>query len=188
MTSDDVAPAGSTLDRPPEVASDPVVPPPAEPVATTARPVGPFRFLRALSWVVIAAGVVLIVAGGATWFVVRDQLANEKITVSEDADQFAGDAVDGPLTAFSEADTINHHALEASGGKTYAELDQDDPVRQTVMTASFLRASLFTSVVSFGVAAFAAGMGVLMLVIGFVLSKVSKALADWQTQTVVAAG
>ena len=47
---------------------------------------------------------------------------------------------------------VEHHALEASGGKTYAELDKDDPVRATMMNASFLRASLFTSVVSFGVA------------------------------------
>ena len=93
--------------------------------------------------------------------------------MSADADLFAGDDVDGPLTAFSEADTIRRHALESSDGKTYAELDRDDPVRQTVMTASFLRASLFTSVVSFGVAAFAAGMGLLMLVIGTVLLRLT---------------
>jgi hypothetical protein len=38
----------------------------------------------------------------------------------------------------------------APGGKTYAELAPDDPNRTTVMTASFLRASLFASVVSSG--------------------------------------
>ncbi len=164
---------------------DPSLPPPDEAVAAVDAQAGPppapvrrsLTSLRVLSWVIIAAGVILIVAGGVTWFVVRDQLANEKITVSDDADHFAGDDVDGPLTAFSQADTINHHALEASGGKTYAELAQDDPVRQTVMTASFLRASLFTSVVSFGVAAFAGGIGVLMLIIGFVLLRVIAALS-----------
>ena len=142
--------------------------------------------IKVLSWLVIAAGAILIVAGVMTWFVVRDQLADEKITVSDDADYFAGDEVDGPLTAFSQADTINHHALEASGGKTYAELDQDDPACQTVMTASFLRASLFTSVVSFGVAAFAAGIGALMLIIGFVLLKVSGMLAKLSAQPAAA--
>ena len=174
MTSDDATPAtASDLEppspAPPETsAANPAPePPPVVPAAATRRvSVMP---IKVLSWVVIAAGVILIGAGVATWFVVRDQLANEKITVSADADHFAGDPVDGPLTAFSQADTINHHALEASGGKTYAELSQDDPKRQTVMTASFLRASLFTSVVSFGVAAFAAGIGLLMLIIGFVL-------------------
>jgi hypothetical protein len=139
--------------------------------------------LRVLSILVIAAGAALIVAGVVTWFVVRDQLAAEKIVVSDDADHFAGDPVDGPLTAYVEADTINKHALEASGGKTYAELERDDPTRDTVMTASFLRASLFTSVVSFGVAAFAAVLGVLMIIIGYILRKLGKAVAGLQPAT-----
>jgi hypothetical protein len=37
------------------------------------------------------------------------------------------------------------------------------------MTASFLRASLFTSVVSFGVAAMAAGIGLVLILIGAAL-------------------
>ena len=143
---------------------------------------GAARTVRVLGILLVVAGAILLVAGVATWVTVQNQLADEKITVSEDADHFAGDDVNGPLTAYSEAETINHHALEASGGKTYAELAQDDPVRQTVMTASFLRASLFTSVVSFGVAAFAAGVGVLMLIIGFVLLKVTSALALLRAQ------
>ena len=49
--------------------------------------------------------------------------------------------------------------------------------RDTVMTASFLRASLFTSVVSFGVAAFAAGVGVLMILIGVALLRVCRLVA-----------
>jgi len=169
----------------PVPAAEPSLPPPDEVSAPDDAPAVPrstprrrsMTSLKVLSWLVIAAGVMLIAAGTATWFVVRDQLADEKITVSDDAEHFAGDDVDGPLTAYSQADTINHHALEASGGKTYAELPQDDPARQTVMTASFLRASLFTSVVSFGVAAFAAGTGVLMLIIGFVLLRVTSVLA-----------
>ena len=108
-------------------------------------------------------------SGVVTWFVVQSQLADENITVSDDADRFAGDSVDGPLTAYAEADAIEGHALEASGGLTYAELDQDDPTRETVMTASFLRASLFTSVVSFGVAAMAFGLGIVLVLIGVAL-------------------
>jgi hypothetical protein len=38
-----------------------------------------------------------------------------------------------------------------------------------MMTASFLRASLFTSVVSFGVAAFAFGVGVLFIAFGWAI-------------------
>ena len=40
-------------------------------------------------------------------------------------------------------------------------------MRATVMQASFLRASLFTSVVAYGVALFAAGMGVLAILFGW---------------------
>ncbi len=133
--------------------------------------------LRVLSILVVVAGVVLIVAGVATWFVVRSTLADEKITVSSDASHFAGDEVNGPLTAYEQAQTINKHATEISGGKTYAELPQDDPNRTTVMTASFLRASLFTSVVSFGVAAMAAGLGLVFILIGWALLAIARSLS-----------
>jgi len=64
--------------------------------------------------------------------------------------------------------------MEASGGKTYAELDKADPKRQTVMTASFLRASLFTSVVSFGVALMATAIGVGFVLTGWGLRRVAR--------------
>jgi hypothetical protein len=132
--------------------------------------------IRVLAILVMAAGVVMVVAGVGTWFLVRSQLSDERITVSDDAAHFAGDAVDGPLTAYSQAETIEKHAIKASGGKTYAELAPDDPTRTTVMTASFLRASLFTSVVSFGVAAMAAGLGVVLLLIGWALLSLAAAV------------
>lgn len=53
----------------------------------------------------------------------------------------------------------------------------DDPLRATLMNASFLRASLFTSVVSFGVAAFAMGMGVLSILFGWALRRLATAPA-----------
>jgi len=114
-------------------------------------------------------GVIFAVAGVVTYFVVSDQLAAENITVSEDAAMFAGQDVTGPFTAYAEAEVINKHALEATGGKTYAELDREDPARQTAMQASFLRASLFTSVVAFGVAALATVLGVVLVLIGWAL-------------------
>jgi glycerol uptake facilitator-like aquaporin len=127
--------------------------------------------------VVAVAGVIFAVAGVVTWFVVADQLAAENITVSEDAARFAGQDVTGPLTAYAEAEVINKHALEATGGKTYAELERDDPARTTAMQASFLRASLFTSVVAFGVAALAVVLGIMLVLIGWALRSLSSAAA-----------
>src|SRR5690606_39263748 len=133
------------------------------------------KAVRLVGLVTIIAGIVLLIGGAATWTMVRSQLAAENITVAEDAAMFGGKQVDGPPGACYQADIINKHALEGSGGKTYAELDRDDPARATVMNGSFLRASLFTSVIAFGVAAFAAGMGVLFILVGWALRKLAPA-------------
>ncbi len=119
----------------------------------------------------ILGGIALIVVGLVVWIMVSSQLRAENITVPDDAMAFQGQTVAGPFTAYVQADIIQHHALEASGGKTYAELDRDDPVRDTMMNASFLRASLFTSVVSFGVAVFAMGVGILAIMFGWALHR-----------------
>ena len=128
--------------------------------------------------IVIVMGIIFAVAGVVTWFVVSDQLAAEKITVSEDADFLAGQDVTGPFTAYAEAQVINKHALEATEGKTYAELEREDPARQTAMQASFLRASLFTSVVAFGVAALATVLGILLVLIGSALRSLTPRVVD----------
>ena len=150
--------------------------------ATTDRPVtapaaaaSPHRVVRLLGTLVMAAGLLLAVSGAATWTLVQTSLSDERITVSDDAARFGGEEVDGPLTAYYEADIIEKHALEASGGKTYAELDREDPVRATVMNGSFLRASLFTSVLAFGVSAMAVGLGILFGVVGYALRKLAPA-------------
>lgn len=121
---------------------------------------------KIVSIITMIAGVIMVVVGVTTFLIVQRELADENITVSEDAENFAGDKVDGPLTAYSQATVIKDHALEAGGGLTYAELDRDDPARDTVMNASFLRASLFTSVVAFGVATLLVGLGLLIILIG----------------------
>jgi hypothetical protein len=82
--------------------------------------------------------------------------------------------VSGPFTAFQEAQMIQIHALDATNGKTYAELDREDPLRTVAMNGSFLRASLFTSVVSFGVAALAAGVGVMFVLVGLAIRNTAK--------------
>lgn len=137
--------------------------------ATASRATTVSTGVRVASLVTIIAGLILAVAGLVTWFTVQSSLADEKITVSSDSPRFAGDKVDGPLAAYQEANMIKKHYLESTEGKTYAQLDREDPLRQTAMTASFLRASLFTSVVAFGVAAMAFGLGIVLMLVGWAL-------------------
>ena len=132
------------------------------------------RGVAVIGLLLIFFGAILAVAGVVTWVAVGNELAAEKITVSEDADRFAGAPVDTPWEAYAEAEVIQKHAMESSGGKTYAELDREDPARATVMNASFLRASLFTSVVAFGVALMATALGVGFILVGWALRSVAR--------------
>ena len=123
--------------------------------------------VRLVGLIAMIIGGVFIVAGITTWGMVSSKLAAERITVSGDAPAFAGATVADPFTAFVQADIINKHALAATEGKTYAELDKEDPLRAVAMNGSFLRASLFTSVIAFGVALFAMGVGALSILLGW---------------------
>jgi hypothetical protein len=131
----------------------------------------------------ILIGSLLIIGGAATWILVTNSLADQKITVSDDADCLAGDEVNGPFSAYCQAMVIDKHALEATGGLRFAELGRDDPKRETAMTASFLQASLFTSVVAFGVAAMAIAIGVLFILIGLGIRDVANRIGEVTSRT-----
>jgi hypothetical protein len=133
---------------------------------------GNVRKTASISAVVL--GIILVVSGAATWWFVSDTLADQKIVVSDDASCLAGDEVNGPLSAYCQAKVIEKHSLEATGGKYYAELDRDDPLRQVAATASYLQASLFTSVVAFGVAGMAVLMGIVFVLIGLGIRDVAE--------------
>ena len=122
---------------------------------------------KTASIVPIVVGIVMALAGVATWFVVSNTVSEQKIGVSDDADCLAGDEVDGPFSACCQAKVIDKHTNEITGGKTYAELDQDDPNRAIAADSAFLQASLFTSVVAFGLAAMAVAVGIVLTLIGF---------------------
>lgn len=122
----------------------------------------------------ILIGIVLVAGGVVTWVVVSSTLADQRITVAEDADCMAGRTVRGPLTAYCQARIIDQHALNATGGQTFAELDREDPLRQVAQNAAFLQSSLFTSVVAFGIAGQAVLMGVLFVLIGLGIRDVAQ--------------
>ena len=131
------------------------------------------KAVRLIAILAILAGAVMIIAGGVTWVTVRGQLVAEDITIPDDAAAYQGNTVNGPIDAYIQAQIINKHALSETDGQTYAQLDREDPARATVMNASFLRTSLFSSVIAFGVAAFAAGVGLLMILLGWALLKLA---------------
>jgi hypothetical protein len=130
----------------------------------------------------LVLGVLMIVGGIATWFVVSDTLADQQITTSDDA-CLPGRAVTGPFTAYCEAKVIEQHALEATEGLYYAEMDREDPLREVAMNASFLQSSLFTSVLAFGVSAMAVAVGLLFVLIGLGIRDVAQRTTEPPVQT-----
>jgi hypothetical protein len=78
--------------------------------------------------VLIAFGVAAIVMGVNGRSTVRDSLAEQKITATPDAAEITngklqpGEAIDTGAEARSFADIMEFHALEATGGKRYAEM------------------------------------------------------------------
>ncbi|WP_244857754.1 aromatic ring-opening dioxygenase LigA [Agromyces archimandritae] len=124
------------------------------------------RAARILAVVVIVIGALFLIAGGAAWLGVSAQLRAENVTVSDEAAFLQGSDVADPLSAAAQAHLITEDALAMADGKTYAELERDDPIRDTVAQAASLRSSLYTSMVSFGVALFAAGVGAVFVLLG----------------------
>ncbi|WP_250505277.1 hypothetical protein [Bowdeniella massiliensis] len=140
--------------------------------------------------IALVVGIIFVGAGATTWGMVTSQLSAENITVPKDADMLAGKKVGGPFTAYAQAQIINKHALAGANGLTYAELgakareaeeagdtaaaEQFTEQRVTAMNGSFLRASLFTSVLAYGVSALVIGLGLLQILSGLAFLKLAK--------------
>lgn len=148
----------------------------------------PRKFIPVVGITALIFGLLFIIAGGATWAVVTSQLKDQEITIPEDATflNLGGKQVAGPLTAYAQADIIDVHALASTGGKTYAELGdlikeaetEEEAAelqgqRTMVMNASFLRASLFTSIVAYGVSALVVGLGFVLVLTGLAIRKLA---------------
>jgi len=153
-----------------------------------ANPPSPRKFVPVVGITAFIFGLLFILAGGATWAVVTAQLKEQNITIPADATflNLGGKEVSGPLTAYAQADIINVHAMEGTGGKTYAELGalineaeteeekaELQAQRASVMNASFLRASLFTSIVAYGVSALVIGLGFVLVLTGLAIRKLA---------------
>jgi hypothetical protein len=63
--------------------------------------------------------------------------------------------------------------MEATGGRTYAQIPAEEAVRATAQTSAFLQSSLFMSVLAFGLALLLIGLGVLFVIIGSALNHLS---------------
>lgn len=148
------------------------------------------RFINATAVISPLIGGAVMAAGAASWQLITRQLKAERITVTDDAALLAGKPVRGPLSAYGQAEVIQQHALQGSDGLTYADLAEKayaaseagdtqqaekwQQASETAMHAAFLRSSLYTSVLAYGVSALSIAVGALQVANGFALRKLSQ--------------
>lgn len=124
------------------------------------------------SYAGIFASIVLIAFGAGALYMgfdgrdrVRDDLAREQIVGTEDS-SIPGQKVDTGKEAEAFAAVIRKHTLEATGGKTYAQMDREDPQRDMWINSTALSTALNTAYFAESVATFAIVMGVALLLTG----------------------
>jgi hypothetical protein len=145
----------------------------------------------AASIVLIAFGIAAVVAGIAGRDQVRTELAREHIVGTPDMAGVANKAVDTGGEARDFAAGMRKHTLEATGGKTYAEMPRfagkngaptndekqakvdpksgkpvDNPARNIWITSTALTTALNTSFFAENVALFSIVMGLALLLAG----------------------
>lgn len=161
-------------------------------MSESTKPKSPFGVVRILGILLIAAGAIMIVSGGVAWTAITSQLKAQEMTVPGDAPSNAGKPVAGPFTAWSMQEIINIHTENITDGETYATLgtlvdeakeefgdDSEEAaalqgLRNTAQSASFLRASLFTSVLAYGVSFLVFGLGITTILTGTAFTISSK--------------
>lgn len=132
-------------------------------------PLNATKASRILGILVIVIGIGFFLGGSIGWFTVKSQLADEQITVSDNGESHAGKKVEGPFTAFAQANAVKKDVLEATAGRTFAQLEMDEPVREMALQGASVRTSLLTSALSFGVSSLAASSGISFVLLGSAL-------------------
>jgi hypothetical protein len=156
----------------------------------------------AASGLLVALGIAMVVLGFVGRADVHDRLSQEQIVGTPDS-SIPNELVDTGSEAKAFADVIRKHTLEATGGKTYAEMpravfkstgepvpeeqvDQalasgraiDNPEREIWITSTALSTALNTSYFAESVATFAIVVGVALLLVGIGLLVLTRGLVS----------
>ena len=119
----------------------------------------------ALGFAFIIAGAYMDSQGLSAKDQVHDTLVAERITTTEDA-SIPNAPVNDAATAQAQSDVIKTHVMETTEGKTYSEMDREDPLRATYLNSVSLRTALNLAVMGFKVSDLVIGMGAFIIVVG----------------------
>lgn len=136
------------------------------------------RSVRGRAIFTIILGTLLALTGIIAWIYTAHQLSAQGINVPDNdygglMSAFSGRHVNNPLAAIAQAGVIDEHTMAATGGRTFAQIPASEEVRTTAQTSAFLQASLFTSVLAFGLSLLTLALGLLFIIIGSALYHLS---------------
>ncbi len=159
----------------------------------------------AVSVALVAAGALALGLGYSSHSQVTQQLQQERITFPEAGSegisalpasdgtavaQYAGqELTTGPQAKVYSDNYIWVHMQEATQGKSYAEMDRDDPARATALTGDTLRGMLLNAYAWWTIGTYAIiggfgllGLGLVMFIVTLVANKRAPKV-EFATQT-----
>ncbi len=132
-----------------------------------------------LGAVLLASGVYMMVSGMHARSDVKDGITQENLVVADPhvlltyPGAHAPDGVEVPTVvidtaseAEAQAQVIRTHVLGITDGKTYAEMDRDDPNRDTYLNALTLESALHQAQIGFETTRLVIGLGAIVVVLG----------------------
>jgi hypothetical protein len=135
------------------------------------------KLLKVSAMFAVLCGVVMVVSGGWGIYFTYQNIAKEEITTPSDA-SIANAPVRGPFTLKAQADIIRTHALRIAGEQTYAELEREDPARETWVTALTLITALNLGIITYVFSALVVLFGLISIWTGIVFQALAKSRVD----------
>ena len=127
----------------------------------------------------VLAGAILMIQGNHTRIELVESLARENITGSDpkilltyegarapEGVEIPEVVIDSAMEAYYQAQVIRIHTLNITGGKTYSELDRDDPGRVTYITSLTLQNSLYMAHMGLEITRLISGLGLAFFGLG----------------------
>jgi len=139
-----------------------------------------------MKWGISATGILFVIAGAIlllqadhTRSELQDSLARENITGSDpeilmtyegarapEGVEIPEVVIDTAMEAYYQAQVIRTHTLNITEGKTYADLDREDPDRALYITSLTLQNSLYMAHMGLEITRLIAGLGVAFFGLG----------------------
>ena len=123
-----------------------------------------------IGMLIVTAGIVIFVSGVCGWTLLRSDLTSQQITVSDEGRFYPGQPVDGPFSAYAQAEVVQKGLLSSTVDHPFPTVDGEDDHYGAALRDTVLRSYLLMSVQGFAVSALTVLGGAAMVSAGVIAS------------------